>query len=207
VWDYVVRLEHGEVLVSTVITSFDRPTLPSRRERRAERRRLKRVDMLSGHLAELHAIRALLAEAAEVVGGGWVQGAWFAVATPSGERPVTAYEAHLTAGRQVTGACLVGAVVHAAGGPTKVRSQLVQRTLAVAWHTLREEPDRRVRWCPGPEVRTMRVLDLTRWNDAPGRTRGEVVDLLLAARQVADVERDRCRADLAQVGGAHVAPL
>jgi hypothetical protein len=35
----------------------------------------------------------------------------------------------------------------------------------------------------------MRVLELTHWNDAPGRTQGEVVDLLLAARQTADVQR------------------
>jgi hypothetical protein len=161
---------------------------------------------LSGHLAELHAIRALLVQAAAVIGNGWVQGAWFAVATSKGERPLTAYEVRLTAGREVTGACLVGAIVHAAGGPAAVRSQLVQRTLGLAWHTLREEPDRRVRWCPGPDVRVMRVLDLTRWNDAPGRTRGEVIDLLQAAREVADLERDKCRADLAEVGVARGAP-
>jgi len=35
----------------------------------------------------------------------------------------------------------------------------------------------------------MRVLELTHWNDAPGRTQGEVVDLLLAARQTAEVQR------------------
>jgi hypothetical protein len=53
----------------------------------------------------------------------------------------------------------------------------------------------------------MRVLDLTRWNDAPGRTRGEVIDLLLAAGQTADVERDKSRAALAELGGAQAAAV
>jgi len=185
--------------VSTVIATFEQLTRPGRHERRAERRRLKRQDELSGHLAELQAIRALLERAIEVVGVGWVQGAWFTVATAGGKRAVTAYDLRLAEHRPVIGACLVGAVVQAAGGPATVRSQLVQRTLDLTWHTLREEPERPVRWCPGPQVRLMRVLDLTHWNDAPGRTHGEVVDLLRAARQTADVQRDMCRAEQAEL--------
>jgi hypothetical protein len=183
--------------VSTVIAPFDPLTRPGRHERRAERRRLKRHDALSGQLAELHAIRALLEQAAEVVDGGWVQGAWFTVATASGKRAVTAYDLHLAENQPVSGACLVGAVVHAAGGPATVRSQLVQRTLDLTWHALREDPDRSVQWCPAPRVRMMQVLDLTHWNDAPGRTQGEVVELLLAARQAAEAQRHLCRAEQA----------
>ena len=52
----------------------------------------------------------------------------------------------------------------------------------------------------------MHMLDLTHWNDAPGRTQGEVAGLLLAARQTADIERDNCLSDLAELGGRHVAP-
>jgi hypothetical protein len=189
--------------VSTVISQFDQVTRSPRHERRAERRRLKRQDVLSGRLAELHAIRALLEQAAEVVSGGWVQGAWFTVATASGKRAVTAYDLGVAVNRPVTGACLVGAVVQAAGGPATVRSQLVQRALDLAWHTLREDPDRPVRWCPGPRMRMMRVLELTHWNDALGRTQGEVVDLLLAARQTADVQRDMCRAEQAELAATH----
>jgi hypothetical protein len=181
--------------VSTVIAPFEPLTRSGRRERRAERRRLKRQDALSGQLAELHAIRALLEEAAEVVDGGWVQGAWFTVATASGKRAVTAYDLHLAVNQPVSGACLVGAVVHAAGGPATVRSQLVQRTLNLTWHALREDPDRSVQWCPAPRVRMMQVLDLTHWNDAPGRTQSEVVGLLRAARQAADVQLNLCRAE------------
>lgn len=194
-----VRLADEEVLVSTITAPFSRLTRPGRHELRAERRRLKHHDSLSGQLAELHAIRALLEQAAEVVRGGWVQGAWFTVATANGKRAVTAYDLRLAVNRPVIGACLVGAVVQAAGGPATVRSQLVQRTLDLTWHTLCEDPDRPVRWSPSPRMRTMQVLELTHWNDAPGRTQGEVVDLLLAARQTADVQRDMCRAAQAEL--------
>ena len=189
--------------MSTVIAPLDQPTRPGRHERRAERRRLKEHDALSGHLAELQAIRALLEQAVEVVGVGWVQGAWFTVATARGRRAVTAYDLRLAESRPVTGACLVGAVVQAAGGPATVRSQLVQRTLDLLWHALRENPDRPVQWCPGPQMRMMRVLDLTHWNDAPGRTQGEVVELLLTARETTDLQRDMCRAEQAELAATH----
>jgi hypothetical protein len=180
--------------VSTAIAPLDHPTRAGRRERRAERQRLRQSDAASAELAELHAIRALLEQSVEVVNAGWVQGAWFLVATTRGERAVTAYDMRMATDRPVLGACLVGSVVQAAGGPATVRSQLVQRTLDLLWHALREDPGRPVRWCPGPRLRMMRVLELTHWNDAPGRTQGEVVDLLLAARQTADTQRDLCRA-------------
>lgn len=173
--------------------------LDGRRVRRAERRRLKRQDALSSRLAELHAIRTLLGQAAEVVDAGWVQGAWFTVATVGGERAVTAYDLGMVVDQPVTGACLVGAVVQAAGGPADVRSQLVQRTLDVTWHALREDPDQPVRWCPGPCVRTMHLLELTFWNDLPGRTQREVVDLLRAARRTAAVQEELCRAEQAEL--------
>jgi hypothetical protein len=195
-------MDDEEVLVSTVISRLDHATRIGRHERLAERRRLKLQDALSVRLAELHAIRGLLEQAGEVVSGGWVQGAWFTVATASGHRAVTAYDLGVAEDRPVIGACLVGAVVHAAGGPATVRSQLVQRTLDLAWHALREDPDRPVRWCPGPRVRMMRVLDLTHWNDAPARTQGEVVGLLLAAQRTADVQRDLCRAEQAELVAA-----
>jgi hypothetical protein len=185
--------------MSTVIAPFGSPTRAARRERRAERRRLKHHDALSRQLAELHAIRALLEQTAAVVSAGWVQGAWFTVASASGKRTVTAYELPVVANQPVTGACLVGAVVQAAGGPATVRSQLVQRTLDLAWHALREDPDRPVQWCPGPRMRMLGVLELTRWNDAGGRTQGEVVDLLTAARRTVDVQRSLCLAEQAEL--------
>jgi len=185
--------------VSTTTAPLRIPTLSGRRERRAQRRRLKRHDALSAQLAELFAIRTLLVQAEAIVGDGWIQGAWFTVSTPRGRRAVTVYDLRLATTRPVIGACLVGAVVQAAGGPRTARSQQVQRTLDVTWHALREDPDRPVRWSPGPDVRMMQVLDLTRWNDAPGRTQGEVVDLLVAAQQAAVVQGDLCRAEQANL--------
>lgn len=189
--------------MSAVIAPFDQPTRPGRRERRVQRRRLKHLDALSRQLAELHAIRALLGQAVDVVSAGWVQGAWFTVATVGGSRAVTVYDLPLVVNQPVTGACLVGAVVQAAGGPDAVRSQLVQRTLDLAWHALREDPDRPVRWCPGPRVRMMGVLELTHWNDAPERTQCEVVELLRAARRTVDVQQSMCRAKQAELAATH----
>lgn len=74
--------------MSAIIAPFDQLTRRGRHERRAERRRLQRHDQLSGQLAELHAIRALLEQGADVVSAGWVQGAWFTVATAGGKRAV-----------------------------------------------------------------------------------------------------------------------
>lgn len=175
-------------------------THPGRRERRAERRRLQHVDALSARVAELLSMRSLLAGAVEVVETGWVRGAWFAVDSAAGTRVVAAYDVDVARDRPVVGACLVGSVVATAGGPATARSQLVQRTLDLTWHVLREDPDRPVHWCPAPAVRTLRTLELTRWNDAPGRTRGEVVGLLVAAERAADRQRDACRADRLALG-------
>jgi hypothetical protein len=156
---------------------------------------LKRQDTVSSHLAELHAVHDLLERGLEVIGTGWVQRGWFTVMTAEGLRAVTARNLDDAVEKPVVGACLVGSVVQGAGGPAAVRTQLVQRTLDLLWHTLREDPDRPVRWCPDPQTRTSRVLDLTRWNDSPARTHGDVVALLLAAEQTVNRERDRYRAE------------
>jgi hypothetical protein len=156
---------------------------------------LKRQDRVSSHLAELYAVHDLLKQAVEVVGTGWLQRGWFTVMTVDGLRTVNAYNLDDAVEKPVVGACLVGSVVQGAGGPAAVGTQLVQRTLDLLWHTLREDPERSVRWCPDPQTRTLRVLDLTRWNDSPGRTRGEVVALLLAAQQTASRELDRYRGE------------
>src|ERR1700712_3052713 len=136
--------------MSTVFATVDQQTRPGRRERRTTLRFLRRQDLLSARPARPHGIPGVLEQAAEVVSGGWVQNAWFSVAMPGGTRDVTAYDLHLVLDHPVTGACLVGAVVHAGGGPAEVRSQLVQRTLDVTWHALGEDPHQPVQWCPAP---------------------------------------------------------
>ena len=180
----------------SILVTRSRPlTRRTRLDRRAERRRLARCDALSARLAELHAIGEVLTEAAEVIRHGWVQGGWFSVATRKGEVMVTAYDVRLARDHPVTGACLVGGIVEAAGGPAAARTQLVQRTLDLTWHALRDDSASPAVLTPSPPVRTMRLLDLTRWNDAPGRTRAEVIELLASARRLVEVHSDACRAE------------
>ena len=150
--------------------------------RRGERRRLQQQDALSVRLAELHRMRTVLDEAGELVGAGWIQHAWFAVVDEQGTSTrLVGAEVGRATGLPVSGVCLVGGIVHAAGGPEAAGSQLVQRTLDLTWHTLHESARRPVRWCPGPDVRMAHLRDLTRWNDHPRRSRGEVQGLLAAA--------------------------
>lgn len=188
--------------MATLLAPPQKSLRPTRRERRAERRRLKRLDAISSQLADLQAIGELLGRAAEVVSAGWVQGAWFTVATPGGRRPVTAYDVRLADELPVIDACLVGGIVQAAGGPSTVRSQVVQRSLVLTWHVLRESDDRPVRWSPGPNLRMMTVLDLTHWNDAPERTQDEVVGLLVAAQHTAASQQEACRAERLELSAA-----
>ena len=171
------------------------------RPSRAERARLRRLDAMSARLAELHAIHDLLGRAAEVIGDGWVQDAWFRVQTETGPRDVAAYDLRSAMEHPVIGACLVGSVVHAAGGPSTARSQLVQRSMDVLWHALREEPASPVRWCPGPAMRSMQLLELTHWNDDPARRQDDVVGLIHSARRTTQAQRETCRAEHAALGG------
>jgi hypothetical protein len=146
-------------------------------------------------------VHDLLGRGMDVVSTGWLQRGWFAVMTAEGVRGPTARNLDDALDQPVVGACLVGSVVQGAGGPAAVRTQLVQRTLDLLWHTLREDPERPVRWCPDPRTRAFRVLDLTRWNDSPARTRGEVVGLLMAAQARALWERDRYHAERLELAG------
>jgi hypothetical protein len=171
--------------MSTLVAAPRHDPGPPRPSTRAERRELARCDASAARLAELHAIRDLLSDATEVLAHGWVQHAWFAVATPRGQRLLTAQEVRHVYVYPVTGACLAGSVVLAAGGPDQARTQLVQRTLDLTWHALRDDSEPPAVLCPSPQVRAMRLLDLTRWNDAPGRSRSEVLGLLGAAGHLA----------------------
>jgi hypothetical protein len=145
-------------------------------------------------LAELHRIRSLLQDAVVLVNIGWIQNAWFAVLDEQGrQRKLGAHEVHLADDRPVSGACLVGGIVYAAGGPDVAHSQLVQRTLDLTWHTLYEDRRQPVRWCPSPSVRAAHVRDLTRWNDHPQRSSLQVSALLESAVETAEAEIVRRR--------------
>jgi hypothetical protein len=161
---------------------------------RSERKRLAHHDRVAAQLAELHCIRGLLGDATAVLTTGWVQHDWFAVTDEQGRQVnVTAYDIHLATGRPVAGACLVGALVHAGGGPQAAHTQLVQRSLDLTWHALYEDEHQPVRWCPAPAIRTAHVRDLTRWNDHPARTADQVTELLASATRTAVAQTDRLR--------------
>jgi hypothetical protein len=143
----------------------------------------------TARVAELHTLRAVVAEAAGIVEAGWLRHGWFVYVDERGERRVaTSPTARRAQGRPVVATCLVGAVVQAGGGPAAARTQTVQRALELVWHTLAGGRDLPVRWCPAPEVRASHVHDLARWNDAPSRTRSDVVTLLHAAESRAESE-------------------
>jgi hypothetical protein len=137
-----------------------------------EHRRLTEADRRGARLAELHHIAALTGDAARTVQRGWAPSSWYG---PAGE------------------ACLVGAIVRAAGGPATVRPQLVRRTIDLTWHALRRDGVPPADYCPAPIILQARLRDLTGWNDTPGRTSGEVVGLLAATRAMAVAEAQRLR--------------
>ena len=170
----------------------------ARRERRRLRRALRAQDYISARLAELFRIDDLLDGAMHVVERGWMQHAWFAYDKPSGVRVsvnvCTPRTARSLSTHGVSAACLVGAIVHAGGGPSEARGQLVQRTLDVTWHASFGAADEPVRVSPSSFERLGRAIDLVRWNDSPERTADDVLELLGRARGVAHAEIERTRA-------------
>lgn len=161
---------------------------------RSQRRRLAEIDRRSAQLAELDLIISVLQRARAVVSSGWLQRGWYRYRTAGGQVRTVAQRPSRPAGAEaLTSACLVGAILEAGGGPAQARSQLVQRTLDLTWHVLREEPGRPVRWCPPPRERAARIGDLIGWNDRPETTQSDVSGLLAAAELAAQAEQARLR--------------
>jgi hypothetical protein len=184
-----------------VLQLRDREAVRTGRAKRRERSRLRRElrdrDRCSAKLAELHNIDELLAEAAEMIDRGWIQDGWFAYDDATGIRhTVTAYAGSTVSGEHVAATCLVGAIVHAGGGPSMARSQPVQRTLDLTWHALYRGDQEPIRWCPSPGERAGHVQDLAHWNDSHCRGSDDVTSLLDRARGLVDQERRRTRAAL-----------
>lgn len=163
-----------------------------RRGRLAERRLLARQDRLTARLMELRSIAELVAQARVVIEAGWIQHSWYSYRTAENEPD----EQRST----VAGACLVGAIVHAAGGPQAFNTQLVQRSLDLTWNTLYGVAGDSLAWCPAPAVRTSHLRDLTRWNDQPARTKAEVGDLLMATETETGRLRELIQAQRVPVG-------
>lgn len=171
------ELTHG--LVSTHVES---PPF-SWRDRRCARSVARRLEQDRAVRARLDAARVVLAVAADVVADGWIQNAWFQVRDDTDAvRTVTAHNLGLIECGHVVSACLVGAVVHAAGGRYAAHDQVTGDSIDLVWHAAFADGGRAgVGFSPPPSIRSLRVLDLTRWNDRPGRCVDEVLELLDAA--------------------------
>jgi hypothetical protein len=163
-------------------------------ERGKDRRRAASQSRLIGQVAELHYLRILLADASEVVGAGWIQNGWFAYRDELGQqRLVGSHNLWQLTGHPITGACLVGAIVHAGGGPAAASTQPVHRALDLTWHALFHAESYPVGYCPAPTLRVARTRDLTRWNDRPRRRAEDVTALLSDADRLAAAELERLR--------------
>jgi hypothetical protein len=140
-------------------------------------------DTRSARLNRLYEVCAVLDGARTLLEHGWVQDRWFVRqrAPRTGSGRSTAVDVGTA---DVTAACLVGAVVHAAGQRHSTTDPLAAApALDVLWDAWQESrgqgdgPGVAGRAAPR-EVRMARVRDLTRWNDQPGRTRDDVLGLL-----------------------------
>jgi len=189
------RVQHDVATDASPVSSTpERSGLRGLLDRIAARRVTARERRTEARLQELDDLQRLLSSARDVVERGWIQHAWFAYLDDHGRmRKASSAAAMDVQGRPLVAACLVGAVVSAAGGPHAVHSQPVQRALDVVWHALAADEGQPVTWCPAPDVRMARVRDLTSWNDAPARTSVEVAGLLLTAERVAVHESVRVR--------------
>ncbi|GAA4680675.1 DUF6197 family protein [Frondihabitans cladoniiphilus] len=156
--------------------------LRARRSALAERRRAEDV-------ARLADLLPVLASARDRVEAGWIQNAWFETVGPTGGRMLaTGMAAFRVEPRDVTGSCLVGALVLAAGGPAEVQSPVVRDAVAATWHALHRADGDPFERAHEPIARARTVRDLTGWNDDPGRSAEEVTELLLTAERMVSRE-------------------
>lgn len=124
-------------------------------------------------------VRVVLETARAVVGRGWLQHGWYETAPRSWRQKLFG---PIPDPGTLEGACLVAAVVlagHAGGAFTQVDRDSGP-PLDRLWDALQE-----TRGYPAdgpgavaPMVRRARMRELVRWNDAPGRTRDDVLGLL-----------------------------
>lgn len=125
---------------------------------------------------------AVLEAARGQVAAGWVQGGWWSVASPDGERRVTGgVAAAATPPDQVQGACLVGALVqggHRTSGGKAEIGTAVDLVYDALWESLGSPAAPGLPPVSAPHVRLARVQILTKWNDESERTQVEVLEVL-----------------------------
>lgn len=138
-----------------------------------------------GWFLQLERVRVTLELGREAIAaGGWTQGAWFEVGSAVGEtRPVEPADAYglLRSRGSVAGACLVGTLLQLAEDPDRPTSVAdVWRCVDELYEAVHERMGHTARpagLAYPHETRRAHLGMLTRWNDAPGRTREQVLDL------------------------------
>jgi len=147
------------------------------RERPARRLLPTRTDAELERLRTLEGARMLLERARALVAAGWVQDTFYVVRDRHGAtRPVSPFGLLLLNRADVVGACLVGAVSHATASVDRRAGRRAQAAAAVdALHAALFGGSADT---PYPETRAARVRELARWNDEPGRTRQDVLELM-----------------------------
>lgn len=135
--------------------------------------------------AALERVLALLEAARADLSAGWVQGSWWARPAADGRQILVtglASGPSVPAAAQAT--CLVSALVRA--GAAQGGDSEVGRAIDAVYDALWESRNQPV-GTPGqssllrvssPQVRQAKVQALTRWNDAQGRTAGDVLAML-----------------------------
>jgi hypothetical protein len=132
--------------------------------------------------ARLERLLVLLEAARAELDRGWVQGGWWSVRAGGGRPlPVTGLAAAVIKPDQVTGVCLVGALLRAG---SRQEGAEVGRAVDAVYDALWESrghaitPEGVSDTVSSPQVRLRRVQTLTQWNDQAGRRREEVIGLL-----------------------------
>jgi hypothetical protein len=171
-----------------------RPTLRGVFRRLAAAMRFSTEDVSPSRSRRLAEVCAVLADARALIERGWMQDNWYMTRQRlEGSDPAAWSGGKAPDLTDVTGACLVGAVVLATR-QRDPRADLIDAgpALDLIWDAWQES-----RGLGGPgvagraaplAVRAARMHDLTRWNDQPGRTRAEVLRLLDLATSRAIME-------------------
>ena len=176
----------GQDVSVPAVTTPEGGIIPARRER-PWRRRLHALGPPRQSLPEIqHAVLerllALLEAAHADLSAGWAQDGWWATPADGGQQIlVTGLAAGGSAPHNAGAVCLAGALIRA-GAPQGAAAE-VGRAIDAVYDALWESRGQPITatgmlTVSSPQVRLARIQALTRWNDAQGRTSGEVLAIL-----------------------------
>jgi hypothetical protein len=134
--------------------------------------------------AGLERLLALLEAARAELSAGWVQDGWWTSPADGGQQIlVTGLAAGRSTPAAVGAVCLAGALIRAGAGQggDSEAGRAIDVVYDALWESRRQPattPGPGVLTVSSPPVRQAKTQALTRWNDTPGRTGGEVLAVL-----------------------------